>query len=189
MKNIGIVLVCVAMLLMLTACAAEEPSNADLMITRAATELEEISPETGAHEIQTAPAILVERYTFVSDGVELVPGVEFDAAILHTASSVYQVPSCAIEGTDNVYNYDTFELTAFHDGTQEVIYSILLLDPNISTTEGLSLGDSAARVTELYGDGYTQEGTARVYMGKDTALYVILQGEHVASIEYRMVAG
>ena len=117
---------------------------------------------------------------------ELVPGAVFDPSVLPEPASIYQVPSCAIVGTDNVYNYETFELTAFDDGEKEVIYSILLLDPNITTQEGLALGDDAAKVTQLYGSDYVQEGTAWIYPAETSMLGLIIQADHVVSIEYRM---
>ncbi len=127
------------------------------------------------------------NYTFLTGGVELVPGAVFDPAALPEAQSVYQVPSCAIEGTDNLYNYGSFELTAFDDGTNELIYSILLTDPNAATPEGLALGDSKNTVTEIYGENFTEEGTSRVYSGDKEQLILIFQEDRVASIEYRMI--
>lgn len=173
---------------LLSACGAEEESNADLMITRApeaqtlAQEPEAVVPET-----EGSAAAVREEFTFFAEGTELIPGTQFDPGMLPEADSIYQVPSCAIVGTDNVYNYGTFELTAFDDGESEVIYSILLLDPNITTSEGLALGDSVSRASELYGEDYTQEGTARIYAAENTLLCVIVQADCVVSIEYRMI--
>lgn len=190
-KGIGMLL-CLALLLGLTACgggdASEEPvitrpKDAEAGIleeTKAPAPTEAASGET---PVVSAAA---ESYTFSADGVELVPGAVFDPAVLPEPDSVSQVPSCAIEGTDNVYNYGSFELTAFDDGTNEVIYSILLTDPNITTPEGLALGDSAEKVVALYGEGYTQQGTAYVYPAEAQSLYIILQGQSVVSIEFRM---
>ncbi|MGN1002850.1 MAG: hypothetical protein ACI4PC_08775 [Oscillospiraceae bacterium] len=187
-----------AMLLSLTACgsgdASEEqmitrPKDAEAVIleeTKSPAPAEAAPAETASAQKASAPAA-AESYIFFASGVELVPGTVFDPGILPEPDSVSEVPSCAIEGTDNVYNYGTFELTAFDDGTSEVIYSILLTDPNITTTEGLALGDSADKVVELYGEGYTQQGNAYVFTAGAQSLYIILQGQSVVSIEYRMI--
>ena len=194
MKKTMALLLSALLALTLAACGSE--TNVDEpLITRAAEEttapaqtLPAQTEAAPAAETQAAaPAAEVGNYTFVTNGVELVPGAAFDPGILPEANSVYQVPSCAIEGTDNLYNYGTFELTAFNDGTGEVIYSILLIDPNITTTEGLALGDSTQRAVELYGEGYTQQGNSWVYTGDAELLVLILQGDTVASIEYRMI--
>lgn len=180
------------LVLSLTACGGKETNIDEPAITRPAEvetqpQAQEEAAPAPAETEAAAQAATVGNYTFVTDGVELIPGDPFDPSILPEAESVYEVPSCAIEGTDNLYNYGTFELTAFDDGTHELIYSILIIDPNITTTEGLALGDSMDKVVELYGEGYTQEGNALVYTGDAELLYIIMQGEAVASIEYRMI--
>lgn len=190
MKKGWILAALLAVLVLLASCGAEEGYDPELMITRAPVtetvaqpgEIEVAVPETQAVE---APAVR-EEFFFLAGDVELVPGAVFDADLLPEVTSIYQVPSCAIVGTDNVYNYETFELTAFDDGEKEVIYSILLLDPNITTQEGLALGDDAAKVTALYGSDYVQEGTAWIYPAEKSMLCVIVQADHVVSIEYRM---
>lgn len=191
MKKAISLIVCLMMILSLAACGSDAVAE-EQMITRAAEETvaTEAAPAAPAEEApaetQAAPAA-ARTYSFLADGVELIPGTAFDASVLPEAESVYEVPSCAIVGTDNLYNYGTFELTAFNDGTGEQIYSILLLDPNVTTPEGLALGDSIAKMTELYGEDFTQDGTAYTYSGSGQLLYIIAQGETVASIEYRAI--
>ena len=128
-----------------------------------------------------------EAYSFAFDGKALVPGAKFDPKEYKDASSIYQVPSCAIEGTDNVYNYGSFEVTAFDDGKNEVIYSIYIIDANTSTDEGIYLGDDANTVTEIYGDKFTENDTERTYIKGKTAIVFIIENDFVASIEYRMI--
>lgn len=187
MKKLIAMLLAVLMIFCLTACGAEEESNADLVITRApetATEAAaEIPEETGAE----AGAVNVSGpFRFEYNGVELTPGMAFDASVLPTADSVYTVPSCALEGTDNVYNYTAFEITAFDDGSGEDVYSIYLMDPNLTTPEGLALGDAEGKITELYGEDFAQDGTAYVYTRENTILSIIVQDGSVISIEYRL---
>jgi len=190
MKKLIALMLCLLMTLSLAACGGETAD--EQMITRPAEETQAAevpaqteAPAAAAPEAETPKT--AAGYTFLVDGVELVPGAPFDPSVLSAYDSVYEVPSCAIEGTDNLYSYGTYEITAFDDGTGEVIYSILLLDPNITTTEGLALGDDAAKAVELYGDGYTVQGTSWVYTGEQGLLILIIQNDAVASIEYRMI--
>lgn len=190
MKKLIAMLLAVMMVFSLAACGAEEEPNADLVITRAPEEQEQ-TPATQAPEAPAeteAPAAVEEgNYIFTSNGVDLIPGADFDAAVLGAPASVYEVPSCAIEGTDNVYNYEAFEITAYDDGTGEVIYSIFFLDPNLTTNEGLALGDDVSKVVDLYGENYVEDGDSYVYTRTEGQLIVILQDGVVVSIEYRMV--
>ncbi len=128
-----------------------------------------------------------DAYFFVLEGVKLIPGAVFDAELLPEANDVFQVPSCAIEGTDDVYSYDAAEITAYNDGTGPVIYSIYLLDPNVATEEGLLLGDDLAQVETLCGTEYQDMDGELVYTKGATELRIILEDDVVVSIEYRMV--
>ena len=190
-KRIAMILALV-MVLALTACgnSAADPNEIPA-ITKSHEEQEQTPEQNEAQEQpqqqeNNTPADQ-HAYSYTYEGVELVPGAAFDSSALPEAESVYEVPSCAIEGTDNLYNYGTFELTAFNDGTGEVIYSIFFIDPNITTDEGLALGDDVAKVIELYGEDYTAEGTAYVYTGANTILSILVQNDTVTSIELRMV--
>ncbi|MCD8375982.1 MAG: hypothetical protein LUD69_03485 [Oscillospiraceae bacterium] len=193
MKKVLIFLLTVLLLLGLTACGSgEEADLSNQVITR--TDKEESSAgtdseteETEDSDVETSADAAADAFSFEIDGVTLTPGAALDLTVLPDASSVYTVESCAVEGTDNVYTYDAFEVTAYDDGSGEVIYSIYLTDPNITTAEGLALGDDLNRVTELYGSDYAENDTAVVYTKGDTQLSIILQDEVVISIEYLLV--
>ena len=180
MKKLIALLLAVLMVAALAACGAEPPKT-----TEPAAQ-ERTDPTKTTEPGVTDPAPAEEVFSFTYEGVELVPGAAFDPAQLPEADSVFEVPSCAIEGTDNVYSYPPFELTAYNDGTGEVIYSIYLLDANTPTAEGLYVGDDLARVTELYGSDYTENDTELTFTKGNTTLNLILDGETVISIEYRM---
>lgn len=184
MKKLFVLLLAAALLVSLSACGGAPAS--EQVITRA-TEAPAAETEAPVQEAEAVEAPGVNQpYGFLAEGVNLVPGAAFDASQLPEASSTYEVPSCAIEGMDVVYNYDTFEVTTFNDGSGEVIYSIYLIDPNVTTPEGLALGDDVQTVTEKLGDGYEEEGSAYTYHGGDTMLILVIQEDSVASIEYRL---
>lgn len=178
-------LLALLLILALAGCGAEEEPNADLVITRAPEESTEAT-EAAIEETEAPEEKAAGPFAFEYEGVKLLPGMAFDASVLPKADSVYTVPSCALEGTDNVYNYTAFEITAFDDGYGEDVYSIYLMDPNVATPEGLALGDDEAKIVELYGEEFAQEGTAYVYTRESTILSIIVQDGAVISIEYRL---
>lgn len=180
MKRILALMMAFAMLLCLAACGDDAPAGENLEITRGTAPAKdtEAPGDSGVQDTAFQP--------FQVDGVELVPGEPFQADALGEPESVYQAPSCAIEGSDNVYNYGSFELTAFDDGSGETIYSIYFVDPALATPEGLCLGDDAAKALELYGENYQEDGTARVYTNGNCKLFLIVENETVVSIEYRL---
>ena len=186
MKTLFALLLALTMVFGLCACDSQPagPTEGTAAPTDAPTQAPTDAPTEAPTEAPKDDLV----YSFTFEGVELVPGNAFDATQLSEADSVYQVPSCAIDGMDNVYNYGKLEVTAYNDGTSEIIYSIYILDPNTSTNEGLYLGDNGARVSELYGDDFTEDGSARVYTRGATTLIVILSNDSVTGIEYRWVS-
>lgn len=143
--------------------------------------------ETEGSATATKPQEKAEGFTFTLADVKLVPGADFDPTELPEAASVYEVPSCAIEGTDNLYNYDTVEITAFNDGNGEIIYSIYIVDANTSTDEGLYIGDDLEQVNAIYGTERTENDNELTYQKGDTLLILIVENNIVTSIEYRAV--
>lgn len=183
MKKVYILLLAALLAVALCACGGE--SQAEQVITRSteATTVPVVSADTEPAE----EAVNADFAVFQVDGYPLEVGTELDLSKLPEANSVYQVPSCAIEGTDNVYRYDSFEITAYDDGTCEQIYSVYFVTPDAATPEGLTLGESLDRVLELYGEKYEQDGTAFYYYSGDAMLCILVQNDVVISIEYRMV--
>lgn len=185
MKRIWILLLAVMMTLALCACGGS--SQEAQAIVRAPKETE--APAPAAAEETEAPAVEAEASfsPFVFEQCTLNMGDALDLSALPEAASVYEAPSCAIEGTDLVYTYAGFELGAFDDGTGPVINSVYFLTPDTATPEGLMLGDSAERVTELYGENYEPNGTAYVYRSGDTVLNIFVENGAVTGIEYKLL--
>ena len=184
MKKLIAVLLSVMLLCALTACGepAQPATTTEAVVDTTAQVADDT---TAAAETTAAVQDAVEGFSFTFEGVELIPGQSFDASALPTPQSVYQVPSCAIEGTDNVYNYGTIEVTAFNDGTGEVIYSVYIVDANTPTNEGLYIGDTVDHVIAAYGEDYTRENGQITYQKGDTLLIMILDGDYVLSIDFR----
>lgn len=199
MKRILAILLAVALLTALVGCGeAEQPKDTQVQTTaapvvettNAPAEETTAAPEeetTAAAEETTAPAQTADGdvFSFTYQGVTLVPGNAFDSAALPEAESVFEVPSCAIEGTDNVYSYGEIEVTAFNDGSGEVIYSVYIVDANTPTAEGLYIGDTMDHVIAAYGEDYTQENGQVTYQKGNTQLVIILDGDYVGSIDFR----
>ena len=191
MKRVLAILLTIALLTVLVGCdKKEQPKDTQAQTTAAPAVETTNAPEeetTVVPEETTAPEQVVDEdvFSFTYQGVTLVPGNAFDSAALPEAESVYQVPSCAIEGTDNVYSYGDIEVTAFNDGNGEVIYSVYIVDANTPTAEGLYIGDTLDQVIAVYGEDYTQENSQVTYQKGNTLLVIILDGDYVASIDFR----
>ncbi len=184
MKKIVILMLAALLVLGLAACDSGA-TNGSTESTKNSTSGGD--PATSATESTGADTNPEEYFCFTYQGVELIPGAVFDASVLPEPESTYEVPSCAIEGMDVVYNYGLFEITVFDDGSKAVIYSIYMLDANTPTNEGLYMGDGSDVVANIYGTEYTEDGTEWSYVKGDTILSVIFNNDCVVSIEFRMV--
>ena len=160
-KTIALLL---SLLVLLAGCGSQVPENAQVEITRA-----------------TAAPAEDPAFCLTFQGCPLIPGRAFDPADLPQADSVFQAPSCAIEGTDNVYSYGSLEVTAFDDGSGEVIYSVYLIDA--PTDEGLSVGDAEDRIPEIYGQDFRKSDHEYLYTRGATQLRILVQDGRVLSIE------
>lgn len=189
MKKIIALISAALLVLGLAACNETAGSNDVPQITMGNSQNEATTPnETAPFEtsVGTEP-VEEESFAFLFNEVALIPNAPFDAKQLPAAASTYVVPSCALEGTDNVYNYETFEVTAYNEGKGEFIYSIYFIDPNLTTPEGLAIGDDLAKAVSLYGETYTESDASVVFTKGRTELALILQEGTIVSIEYRMV--
>lgn len=182
MKKLISILLTVLLLLTVAACDSSRTADTtpDAQQPNGTNSKQPASPSEGSGDTVT------EGFAFTFSDVKLVPGAAFDASVLPEAVSVMEVPSCALEGTDNAYNYEAFELTAYNEGNGEIIYSIYLLDANTATDEGLYLGDTLSRAEELYGTQYEKADTQVTYTRGNTQLILILQEDSIISIEYRL---
>ena len=178
MKNRIAFILAVLLTVCLTGCGTtvDEPEQ---VITMAAREPEATSA--------AAEALSRDAYSFAAGDVTLTPGTPFDASRLGEPASVYEAPSCAVEGMDIIYQYEGFELTAVDNGRETLLYSVYLLDPNLSTPEGLSLGDSQESVLTLCGEPSSREDSVWTYTAGNTQLILLFSSGTVSSIEYRAV--
>lgn len=184
MKKLLLALALILVLTSLAACSAEKtPSE-----TPDNTPVDNNAKDDTVNKENTEDKKTEEgEFSYTLEGTKLVPGQKFDKSALREADSVYEVPSCALEGSDLVYNYTTVEVTAYDDGSGPVVYCVYFVDANTPTDEGLLLGDSLDRVKTLYGEGYTEDAGQIVYTKGKTQLILLVENDTVISIEIRMV--
>lgn len=190
MKKLGKALVLCGMIAALTACGQTEApalaQNINIGADSSGTTGKVDGKEEGAEASDQETSQEEGVFSFEYKGATLIPGEPVDLSTLPKYASAAEVPSCAFGGNDKVYNFKTFELTAYLDETEERVYSIYFIDPNLPTTEGLRLGDTLDDMKSIYGENYETEGTSCTYTRGDTLLIVITNKDIVTSIEYRL---
>ena len=177
MKKI-IILLLVALLL--TACTSAHQGNPDLQITRAT------EPNATEEVPETTEAVVEENedvFYFMVGDVKVIPGTAFDATKI-PYEDIYEIPSCAGEGTDKVYMGSSYDITAFNDGKSEIVYCIAFVTPEAQTPEGLCLGDEMEKAATLYGS-YEQDGNFWVFTRGNTQLHIVGENGVITNIELR----
>ncbi|MBO5891624.1 MAG: hypothetical protein J6Q30_02790 [Oscillospiraceae bacterium] len=137
---------------------------------------------TETNNVQTS----VPGYGFVFQGVILIPGDAFAADKLSEPQYIYTQTNSVLGGKDTFYNYTDIEVVVYDDGKTAVIRSVMVLSPNLKTSEGMALGDPLEHVTKLYGNSYTQIGDEWLFTKEKTVLAILTQDGFVAGIEYRL---
>lgn len=135
---------------------------------------------------ETASNVTKRGYVFEYNGVSISMDEPAEPVIeaLGEPASYFESPSCAFEGIDKVYTYNSFELDTYPTDDKDFVSCIIFKDDAITTPEGVCIGDSVSSVTSVYGDAEEESGMI-VYEKDDMKLCFIVSGDKVISIEYR----
>ena len=64
------------------------------------------------------------------------------------------------------------------------VTGVIILDENVKTPEGLSIGMSLEEMVEIYGDDYAEDFGQYVYEDEDVRLIMIIDEGEVLTISY-----
>jgi hypothetical protein len=172
-----------------TACTGPQPAvttiGADLS-TKTPDVTETIPASAAETEAETKPAAGADAFAFVSGGTTIRPTGETREieAFLSEARETGEAPSCAFEGLDKVYRYDGFEIQTGMLNGVDYVTGVIILDENVKTPEGLSIGMSLEEMVEIYGDDYAEDFGQYVYEDEDVRLIMIIDEGEVLTISY-----
>ncbi len=142
----------------------------------------DIAEETVSSENTSSDGI--NEYLFTVNGKTVAINEEMNTQKFGEESNVYEVPSCAFEGNDKIYEYDGFEVETYEDGEVEKIYSIYFTDTKQKTSEGICVSDSYEKMVETYGEEFENDNTQYTYTKDNTCLEFIVENDVITSIKY-----
>lgn len=188
MKKKIVVAVAAACMLFTAGCGNDEKViQGDVQNVVTGEEQSEGTQEEGSGGQEEPKEAAAKGYVFIYNDVAVE--IDADAAPvvegLGESVSYFEAASCAFEGLDKVYTYNGFELDTYPAGEEDRISAVVIKDDSVSTAEGVSIGDSLAKVEETYGSDGVSEGGMIVYQKDGMKLCFILQDDAVVSIEYR----
>lgn len=115
-----------------------------------------------------------EKYTFTYKDQKVEAGMAADVALkaLGKEKETKVLANCADDGgKDKAYMYDGFEVVTTKVNKKEVVKEITLTGSEVSTEEGLKVGDLPAAVKKTYPDAKNDNGLYTVVLG-DTQLVI-----------------
>ena len=184
MKNIKVLALLLSCVLCFAACGnAENTPDNDTPQTQS-------SAETSG-DVQTGEEA---GFVFVHEGIEIKMGSLMSDYLdaLGEPISYFEAASCAFDGLDKMYSYNSFQITTYPVGDKDYVGSISFQDDMVETKEGVALFDTKADMVAAYGENYVDENGVLIYYfdgnEKNGRLCFILSGDEIISIEYQAPA-
>ena len=147
---------------------------------------EESKTTTQTEQTELSKGTVKKGYIFEYNGVSIGMDMEASAIIeaLGEPEDYFEAPSCAFEGLDKTYTYDSFEIDTYELEGKDYISCVYFRDDMIETKEGISLFMTKEDMIATYGENYTEEFGMLVYEKEGMKLKFILTNDEITSIEY-----
>ena len=123
-------------------------------------------------------------YSLKYNGMTMTPGELFSTDIFGDYLDYTELTTCAFEDMDRVYTYEHYEISTYTLNKEERILSVLFIDQEIATPEGVRQGDSIDSMLNAYGNDYQQFDNLYEYSRGKTLLDFIVENDVIVSIEY-----
>lgn len=184
MKKLSIAVLGVLACVSLAACSGGEDTKViggDVNNTTVST-VNEVS------EVQNTDASSQNEagYVFNYNGTDVVIDAEAAPIVESLGAPVnyYEAASCAFNGLDKMYTYNSFEVDTYPMEDVDYISGVILKDDAVSTKEGISIGNTRQDMIDMYGAEYQDEDGMCVYRSGSMKLCFIIDGDNIISIKY-----
>ncbi len=131
-----------------------------------------------------------DSYVFVVDGVDLKVGTNYlDVKDKLPNDYVDKLVDSLDSETEKetLYTFNDYEIYTSKEESKEIIDRIVLSDENVTTKEGVKVGDNLQKVVAEYGDKYRTNSNAYTYVKGRVMLTFFVDNDEVVSIEYQIV--
>ena len=122
----------------------------------------------------------IEEYKLTVNNIELRPHIFF----VPVRSTVGIYNNYHYEDDIVVFEYDGFEIGTYFDQEVEKIFFIRITNNEITTDEGVKLGDSKEQMIKVYGKDYKTENNKYIYKIDNTSLSFTIDNDIIIEIEY-----
>ncbi len=177
------------LLSLLVSGCSNNNSYKEAAVPAESTESEQMTVQEASQQDESVEGQIEDYrgYVFVYNDImiEIDSPAESVLTQLGEANSYFEAPSCAFDGIDKIYTYNSFELDTYPSEGEDFISSVLFKDDSITTMEGIGIGDPVEKLTETYGEKSIEENGMTVYSKDDMKLCFIIEEGIISSIEYK----
>jgi hypothetical protein len=146
-----------------------------------ATIQSDVSVYYGAYAFVGMLLYAIDLYADFTGGIDIT---EYTSKLGEPSGGYYEAKSCAFEGMDKFYYYDSVTLQGYQKDGNDKLYSITLMDDAVKTKEGVRIGDKKDKVVSAYGSDYTEADGQLLYESGNTRLSFVMKDDEVQSIIY-----
>ena len=130
-----------------------------------------------------------KNYSYTMQGVDVfIDGdlTSYVSKLGEPKGGRYEAKSCAFEGMDIFYQYDSVTLQGYQKDGKERLYSIVFMDDAVKTNDGVRIGDKKEKVISSCGSSYKEEDGKLVYEKGDSVAEYFIKDDAVSSIILRL---
>lgn len=133
-----------------------------------------------------------ENFSITYNGVKIAPGLPMADLLveLGEADSYTESPSCAFEGMDKTYGYQSMNIQTYTVDGEDYVYCFWFVDDlhnDAKTAEGIHIGSSLADVQAVYNSANFNGTNAYLFTKGNGQLTIILENDTVTSIQYLLI--
>lgn len=146
--------------------------------------------ESSTTQTESGDADNIQDATFSSSdlhidfrGVTLKPDIDINTVLasLGTPDSQYSAPSCNYDGDDKTFIFGDVTIYTYPAGNADKILEIEVCGNSVSASRGGAIGMTQQQISEIYGSGFTTEGSTMRYTASGAHLYFYIENGVVSS--------
>ncbi len=187
-KKILSVVLTAGMVLSFAACSSQDEDTAPVVLSGGETAAAQAGNEGGA-DASDAQSSSSNAYVFTYNGVEIAMNAPAPAIIeaLGDGYTYFEAPSCAYEGMDKVYTYNSIVVRSYTRDGEDFIAAVELKDDTVATAEGIRIGSTEDEVRAAYGEDGVAGTSGIEYTLGDSFISFIFENGKVVAITYTAI--
>ncbi len=189
-KKIVSVLLMASMAFTAVACSSGDEDTAPVVLSGGQA-TDAVEGSNGAQDPAEVAESGSDAYVFTYNGTQIRMNAPADdiIAALGDGYTYFEAPSCAFEGMDKVYTYNSIVVRSYTRDGADYIAAVELKDDTVATAEGIRIGSTEDEVRAAYGEDGVAGTSGIEYTLGDSFISFIFENGKVVAITYTAIVG